>query len=129
MADLAIIMGAALVGGLVAYRFRLPVLLGYLVAGMLIGPESFGLVKNVNLIETLASIGVVLLLFTLGMEFSLGDLKRMGKIGPLGGSIQILITALLGFGISRVLLDWSIPDAIFFGFLIALSSTTTPTQD
>jgi len=99
MADLAIIMGAALVGGLVAYRFRLPVLLGYLVAGMLISPESFGLVKNINLIETLASVGVVLLLFTLGMEFSLGDLKRMGKIGPLGGSIQILITALLGFGV------------------------------
>ena len=123
MADLAIIMGAALVGGLVAYRFRLPVLVGYLVAGMLIGPDSFGLVKNVNLIETLASIGVVLLLFTLGMEFSLGDLKRMGKIGPLGGSIQILAMALLGFGVSRVLFNWTIPDAVFFGFLIALSST------
>ena len=124
MADLAIIMGAALVGGLAAYRFRLPVLLGYLVAGMLIGPESFGLVKNVALIETLASVGVVLLLFTLGMEFSLGDLKRMGRIGPLGGIIQILATALLGFGISRALFDWTIPDAVFFGFLIALSSTT-----
>ena len=123
MADLAIIMGAALIGGLIAYRFRLPVLLGYLVAGMLIGPDSFGLVKNVNLIETLASIGVVLLLFTLGMEFSLGDLKRMGKIGPLGGSIQILAMALLGFGISRVLFNWTIPEAVFFGFLIALSST------
>ena len=123
MADLAIIMGAALIGGLIAYRFRLPVLLGYLVAGMLIGPDSFSLVKNVNLIETLASIGVVLLLFTLGMEFSLGDLKRMGKIGPLGGSIQILAMALLGFGVSRVLFNWTIPDAVFFGFLIALSST------
>ena len=123
MADLAIIMGAALIGGLIAYRFRLPVLLGYLVAGILIGPDSFGLVKNVNLIETLASIGVVLLLFTLGMEFSLGDLKRMGKIGPLGGGIQILAMALLGFGVSRVLFNWTIPDAVFFGFLIALSST------
>ena len=123
MADLAIIMGAALIGGLIAYRFRLPVLLGYLVAGMLIGPDSFGLVKNGNLIETLASIGVVLLLFTLGMEFSLGDLKRMGKIGPLGGGIQILAMALLGFGVSRVLFNWTITDAVFFGFLIALSST------
>jgi len=123
MADLAIIMGAALIGGLIAYRFRLPVLLGYLVAGILIGPDSFGLVKNVNLIETLASIGVVLLLFTLGMEFSLGDLKRMGKIGPLGGGIQILAMALLGFGVSRVLFNWTITDAVFFGFLIALSST------
>ena len=124
MADLAIIMGAALVGGLIAYRFRVPVLLGYLIAGALIGPFSFGLVKNVDLIETMASIGVVLLLFTLGMEFSLGDLRRMGKIGPLGGSIQILATALLGFGIAKYFFIWSVPDAIFFGFLIALSSTT-----
>jgi len=124
MADLAIIMGAALVGGLIAYRFRVPVLLGYLIAGVLIGPFSFGLVKNVDLIETMASIGVVLLLFTLGMEFSLGDLRRMGKIGPLGGSIQILATALLGFGVAKYFFIWSVPDAIFFGFLIALSSTT-----
>ncbi len=124
MADFAIIMAAALVGGLIAYRLRLPVLLGYLVAGILIGPYSFGLVKNVDLIETMASIGVVLLLFTLGMEFSLGDLKRVGKIGLAGGTIQILITALLGFAISKTLLSWPITDAIFFGFLIALSSTT-----
>ncbi len=124
MADLAIIMGGALVGGLIAYRFRVPVLLGYLVAGVLIGPFSFGLVKNVDLIETMASIGVVLLLFTLGMEFSLADLKRIGKIGPLGGSLQILTTALLGFVLSKALFNWTVPDAIFFGFLIALSSTT-----
>lgn len=123
MADFAIVMGAALVGGLVAYRLRLPVLLGYLVAGIFIGPYSFGLVENVDLIETMASIGVVLLLFTIGMEFSLGDLKRVGKIGLAGGMIQIMATALLGFAISKTLLNWSIPDAIFFGFLIAISST------
>ena len=123
MADFAIIMGAALAGGLVAYRFRLPVLLGYLAAGILIGPYSFGLIKNVGLIETMATIGVVLLLFTLGMEFSIGDLKRVGKIGLGGGAAQILVTALLGFAVSKALFNWSISDAIFFGFLIALSST------
>ena len=52
MADFAIIMGAALVGGLIAYRLRLPVLLGYLVAGILVGPFSFGLVKNVDMVHT-----------------------------------------------------------------------------
>jgi len=123
MADLAIIMAAALVGGLVAYRLRLPVLLGYLVAGIVIGPYSFGLVENVDMIQTMASIGVVLLMFTLGMEFSVGDLKRVGRIGLAGGIAQILVTALVGFAISKTLLNWSIPDAIFFGFLIALSST------
>lgn len=124
MADFAIIMGAALVGGLVAYRLRLPALLGYLVAGIIIGPHSFGLVTDLGLIEAMANIGVVLLLFTLGMEFSLGDLKRVGKIGLAGGTIQIIATALLGFAISTTLFNWSITDAIFFGFLIAISSTT-----
>ncbi len=123
MADFAIVMGAALVGGLIAYRLKLPVLLGYLVAGIFIGPYSFGLVKNVDLIETMATIGVVLLLFTIGMEFSLGDLKRVGKIGVAGGMVQIMATALLGFAISKTLLSWPITDAIFFGFLIAISST------
>lgn len=123
MADLAIIMGAALVGGLIAYRLKLPVLLGYIVAGILVSPYSFGLIKDVELIETMASIGVVLLLFTLGMEFSIGDLKRVGRIGLAGGTLQIAATALLGFVIGKFLLNWTVPDAIFFGFLIALSST------
>ena len=123
MVDLAIIMGAALAGGLIAYRFRLPVLLGYLAAGVIVGPHSFALVQNLELIETLASIGVVLLLFTLGMEFSLGDLKRVGKVGVAGGIMQILLIALLGFAVGSALLNWTTPDAIFFGFLIALSST------
>ena len=123
MADFAIIMGAALIGGLVAYRFRLPVILGYLVAGVLIGPHAFALVKNLDLIETMASIGVVLLLFTLGMEFSIADFKRVGKIGVGGGAAQILVTALLGFALGTTLFNWSVLDATFFGFFIALSST------
>jgi CPA2 family monovalent cation:H+ antiporter-2 len=123
VADFAIIMGAALIGGLVAYRFRLPVILGYLVAGVLIGPHAFALVKNLDLIETMASIGVVLLLFTLGMEFSIADFKRVGKIGVGGGATQILVTALLGFALGTTLFNWSVLDATFFGFFIALSST------
>lgn len=123
MADFAIIMGAALVGGLIAYRLRLPTPLGYIVAGILIGPPSFGLVHNQEMIETMATIGVVLLLFTLGMEFSVGDLKRVGRIGLVGGIAQILLTALLGFTIGKALLEWALWDATFFAFLIALSST------
>ena len=123
MADFAIIMGAALAGGLVAYRLRLPILLGYLIAGILIGPFSFGLIKDMDMIQTMASIGVVLLMFTLGMQFSPSDLKRVGKIGLAGGTAQILVTALVGFAISKTLFSWPITDAIFFGLLIALSST------
>src|SRR4030042_3198796 len=123
MDDFAIIMGAALAGGLLASLLRLPTPLGYILAGILIGPSSLGLVHNQELIETMATVGVVLLLFTLGMEFSVGDLKRVGSIGLVGGIAQILLTALLGFVVGKALLDWALWDAIFFAFLITLSST------
>ena len=123
MADLAIIMGAALVGGFITYRLKLPVLLGYLVAGIFIGPYSFGLVSNVELIETMATIGVVLLLFTLGMEFPVREIKRVGRIGILGGSTQIVITAALGFIFTWTLFGFSTTESVFFGVLIAFSST------
>ncbi|MBI4332953.1 MAG: cation:proton antiporter [Chloroflexi bacterium] len=122
-ADFAIIMGLALVGGLIAYRLGLPAILGYLTAGAVIGPHALGLVANVNLVETVASVGVVLLLFTLGMEFSIGDLKRAGKIGIVGGAIQIQATALVAFLVAVRLFGWTYTEAIFFGFLVALSST------
>jgi CPA2 family monovalent cation:H+ antiporter-2 len=123
MADFAIIMAAALGGGLVFYRLRLPTALGFILAGILIGPYSLGVVEDIELIETMASVGVVLLLFTLGMEFSLSDLKRVGGIGLGGGTLQIVLTAGLGFLVGRMLFDWSITEATFFAFLIALSST------
>jgi CPA2 family monovalent cation:H+ antiporter-2 len=124
MADFVIIMAAALAGGLIFYRLRLPTPLGYILAGLLIGPYSLGIVEDIEMIETMASVGVVLLLFTLGMEFSLSDLKRVGRIGLGGGTIQIVTTAGLGFAIGNLLFNWSLTDATFFAFLIALSSTT-----
>jgi CPA2 family monovalent cation:H+ antiporter-2 len=124
MVDFAITMFAALVGGLFAYRLRLPMPLGYIAAGIFIGPNSFELVEDVELIETMARVGVVLLLFTLGMEFSIADLRRVGPVGLGGGVAQIILTALLGFAVGRILFDWSASDATFFAFLIALSSTT-----
>jgi len=112
----------ALVGGFIARALRLPVILGYLVGGIVVGPYGASLIKETSQIETLAQIGVALLLFTLGMEFSLKSLRKMGKVALLGGSGQIILTMLLGFVIG-ILLGWQIKEAVFFGFLIALSST------
>src|SRR3972149_1053677 len=123
MSDFAIILAAALAGGLVAYRLKLPVLLGYLAAGIIVSPNAFRLVQDLGLVQTLADIGVVLLMFTLGMEFSVRDLRRVGKIGLGGGTAQILATTCVGFIVGIVLFRWSTADAIFFGFLISLSST------
>ncbi|MEW6034719.1 MAG: cation:proton antiporter [Chloroflexota bacterium] len=123
MSDFAIILAAALIGGILAYRLKLPAVLGYLVAGIFVGPYSFRLVQDVGLTQTMASIGVVLLMFTLGMEFSTQDLRQAGKVGIAGGTAQILLTTAFGILMGKMAFGWSMPDAVFFGFLISLSST------
>ena len=120
--DLLIVLVAAIAGGMLARRFKLPLILGYLAGGIVIGPFGLGLVGDLENINALATIGVILLLFTLGLDFSLAELRRMGRVALLGGTIQILLTAIVGFALGR-LLGWQTTEAIFFGFLIALSST------
>ena len=113
----------ALVGGFIARALRLPVILGYIVGGMVVGPFGFNLIKHTAQIETMAQIGVALLLFTLGMQFSLKKLREVGRVAVIGGSIQILLTMGLGVLIGYALGWEELKDQIFFGFLIALSST------
>ncbi len=121
--DLAIAFGAALGGGLIARLLRQPAILGYLVAGIVIGPYVLGLVQSTDNIQLLASIGVVLLLFTLGIEFSFHELKRIRNVAIFGGIAQLVVTTALGMFIAMFLLGQSLHEAIVFGFLIALSST------
>ncbi|OGO01178.1 MAG: sodium:proton exchanger [Chloroflexi bacterium RBG_13_52_14] len=113
----------ALVGGFIARALRLPVILGYIVGGMVVGPFGFNLITHTAQIETMAQIGVALLLFTLGMQFSLKKLKEVGRVAVIGGCIQILLTMGLGVLIGYALGWQGVKDQIFFGFLIALSST------
>jgi len=120
--DLLIVLATAIAGGLLARRLRLPTILGYLVGGIAIGPYGFGLVQDLATVKTLATIGVILLLFTLGLEFSLKEIIRLGKIAVVGGIAQILLTAGVGLALGHFL-GFAMPVAIFFGFLIALSST------
>jgi CPA2 family monovalent cation:H+ antiporter-2 len=120
--DLIIVLAVAIAGGILARRLRLPIILGYLAGGIAVGPYGFSLVKDLETINTLATIGVILLLFTLGLEFSLGELRRIGKVAALGGIVQILLTAAVGLALGK-LLGWELLETIFFGFLIALSST------
>jgi CPA2 family monovalent cation:H+ antiporter-2 len=120
--DLIIVLAAAIAGGILARQLRLPIILGYLAGGIVVGPYVLGWVRDLDTINTLADIGVILLLFTLGLEFSLGELRRIGKIAILGGLAQILLTAAVGLALGK-LLGWETTQAIFFGFLIALSST------
>ena len=120
--SLAIVLGVALIAGMAARLLRLPVIVGYLLSGLVIGPFGFGLVPEMEEVETLATIGVVLLMFTLGIEFSLRTLRQMGKIAVLGGALQIAVTIGLGVLVGW-LLGWSMREAVVFGLMISLSST------
>lgn len=122
-ADIAIIVVAGLAGGLVAQRLRQPLILGYILAGILVGPYTGGVtVTEVHDIELLAEIGVALLLFALGLEFSLGELRPVRRIALVGTPIQVVLTIAYGFGTAR-LLGWEVIPALWFGALISLSST------
>ena len=122
-ADIAIIVVAGLIGGIIAQQLRQPLILGYILTGIMVGPfTGEGIVVNVHDIELLAEIGVALLLFALGLEFSLKELKPVRHIALLGAPIQILLTMALGFGIGR-LFGWEWIDSLWLGGMIALSST------
>jgi CPA2 family monovalent cation:H+ antiporter-2 len=122
-ADIVIIVVASLIGGLAAKLLRQPLILGYIVAGVFIGPHTGGItVSNVHDIEKLAEIGVALLLFALGLEFSLQELKPVRKIALLGTPLQILLTMAFGFGIGSWW-GWDWKTSLWFGALISLSST------
>jgi monovalent cation:H+ antiporter-2, CPA2 family len=122
--DFTIVLGAAVAGGYLANRLRQPVLLGYLVSGLIVGPFGFKLLSDVSQIKSLAEIGVAFLLFALGVEFSLAELKRVKDIALQGSLLQIgLTTALVAF--VTIILGWAsgLSQGIFLGVVLSLSST------
>jgi len=120
---IAILLAAALVGGMIAHRLRQPIILGYLLIGVAVGPHALGLVHDLELIEAVATMGVALLMFTLGLEISIAQLREVGKIGIWGGIAQIGATLALGLIAGYFLFRWPLPQAGLFGLIISLSST------
>jgi len=103
-------------------KIKLPSIVGFLIAGMIIGPYGFQLISNISEIEIMAEVGVILLLFTIGLEFSLKELAKMKKLLLLGGGLQVLIT-ILTTTILLYLFGLELRLAIFLGMLVSLSST------
>lgn len=123
-ADFTLIIVAGLVGGLLARALRLPLLIGYIAAGVLVGPHTPGpTVGQVRDLELLAEIGVALLLFSLGLEISLKDLAPVKRVALGGGPVQIGLTGLLGGGCGMWLLGLGVVEAAWLGAMISLSST------
>ena len=120
--DIVVIFGLAIVVLFLCHRLRVPAVVGYLLTGIFVGPYGFWLVKAVHEVEILAEIGIVLLLFTIGIEFSLERLLRIRKSVLMGGSLQVLLTFLATLFIARRF-GQAFGEAVFIGFLVALSST------
>lgn len=122
--EMVTVLGAATTVGYLANRLKQPVLLGYLLGGMMVGPTGLKLISLDNNIETLSNIGVALLLFTLGIEFSIKELLKVRAIAFGGGSLQIILTILLGGGLAYWT-GWvdTVPKAVFLGAVLSLSST------
>jgi CPA2 family monovalent cation:H+ antiporter-2 len=120
--DLLIIVIVSLVAVLLLRRLRLPAVVGFLVAGMLLGPGGFGLIGDRHTVEALAEIGVALLMFTIGLKFSLREMARLKRWVFGGGTLQVAVTIAATFGLARAA-GFGAGTALFLGFVLALSST------
>jgi monovalent cation:H+ antiporter-2, CPA2 family len=120
--DLLLVLLCSVPIAFIFHRLRLPTIVGFMITGVLIGPYGLGFIKDVEDIDVLAELGIVLLLFTIGLEFSLRRILQMHRLFLLGGGLQVTLTALLGT-LAAYLLGRPLNQAIFFGFLFALSST------
>jgi len=119
---LAVGFGLALIFGYIAARIRLPPLIGYLVAGILISPNTPGVVGDIHLANQLAELGVMFLMFGVGMHFSLSDLMQVRRIALPGAVLQIAVATLLGIGVTMIW-GWSFGSALVFGLSLSCAST------
>ncbi len=120
--ELVIVFCLSIVVLLLCHRFRIPSIVGFLLTGVLCGPTALSLVGDLHTVDLLAEIGVVLLLFTIGMEMSGEELKRLKKPIGIGGGTQVFITITMTF-LFAFLFTGNAIQGIFLGFLVALSST------
>lgn len=123
--DLAVIMLVAGVVTILFHRLKQPVVLGYIVAGFIIGPHTppFGLIHDEDTIKTLAELGVIFLMFCLGLEFSLRKLFKVGATAFIAAFLEIILMIWIGYEIGQWF-DWNTMDSLFLGAILAISSTT-----
>lgn len=127
--DLVLVFLAATIGGVIATNFRQPPLIGFLLGGMTIGPGGFGVVTELVEVETLASLGIAFLLFSLGIEFSITELQGVRRVVVIGG-VTSMFGVVFGTGFLSLVLSLvkTIPEAVALGLAVSLSSTAVVLQ-
>ena len=123
--DMAVVMAISAVIIILFQRFHLPVVVGYILAGVVIGPHTppFPLVKDLHSIHTLSELGVIFLLFSIGLEFNLTRLVRVGLVSFFAAVLEIVLMIWIGFSLGRVF-GWNFMDSFFLGAILSISSTT-----
>ena len=121
--DLAYVFVAAVIGGAIARKLRQPLILGYVAGGIFIGPFTPGpTVSEVHVLELFAEVGVILLMYSIGIEFSIRDLLRVKWVALIGGPLGILLSIALALGVGQ-LLGWSAPQSVAVGAAVSVAST------
>jgi len=122
LTSIALVTGIAVICGLLMTRLRQPAIVGYILAGLVLGPTSLAVVQNSDDVQVLAELGVLLLLFLIGMELSLRALSAVLMTAICAMVLQVLVALGIGFGMGAVF-DWSVGQSVLIGFVVALSST------
>lgn len=120
---LAIIFGAAIFGGALLSKLRQPSMLGFLAVGIVLGPYGLGVFKEVELVNLLAELGIILLLFVVGLEFNLTRLRRLGGIVLTISIVEQAVMFLMGYWVGFTL-GWNNLESLFIGGTLAISSTS-----
>lgn len=120
--DIFVIFGLAVGVALVCHRLKIPTVVGLIITGVIAGPHGLGLTKEVGAVEQLAEVGIIFLLFTIGLEFSVASIRHVRRLFFAGGFLQVAITVAAVFGIARVF-GAPASHAVFFGMIASLSST------
>ena len=119
---IAIGLGAGFIGGVIAYRLGLPTIVGYLLAGVVVGPFTPGIVADTGTASELAELGVILLMFGVGMHFSIGDLLAVKNVAVPGAIGQIFVATLLGI-VLGIALGWGFAGGLVLGLAVSVAST------
>src|SRR5919198_3446790 len=122
LVTLVFALGVAVVGAVLAARLGQSVILGYILAGVVIGPYTPGFLGDPAAVKDLADIGIILLMFTIGLHLSVRDLVRAGKVALVGGVAQVFLTLAIGYAVG-IALGWPSVQALFFGAVVAISSS------
>lgn len=121
--DLVVLFALATIVVIACFKIRVPAIVGFLVTGVLAGPNALQLIHDPHSVELLAEVGVVLLLFGIGLEFSLESLLRLRSVLLVGGGLQVVVTGALSAAVAGLYFDLPLTKSVFLGVLVALSST------